>query len=65
MQHPRINTGSLGPWWDREEQTESMNILLMTGTRVSHNSGIPTFEGNLVSCVQASDNSNMFSALAG
>ena len=44
---------------------ESMNIPLMTGTRVSHNSRILAFEGNHVSCVQASCNENMFPALAG
>ena len=65
MQYPTTSTGSPGPWWGREEQTKSVNIPLMTGTEVSHNSGIPASEGNLVSCVQASGNRNMSSALVG
>ena len=59
------DTGSLGLWWGKEEQTESVNVPLMNGTGVSHNYGIPTFEGNLVSCVQAGGNGNMFHALDG
>ena len=56
MHRPRTDTGSPDPWWDKEEQTESVNIPLMTGTRVSHNSGILAFKGNLVSCIQAGGN---------
>ena len=51
MQHHGTDTGSLGPWWGKEENTESVNVPLMTGTSVSHNSGIHVFEGNLISCV--------------
>ena len=65
MQHSGTDTNSPGPWWSKEEQTKSVNIPLMTGTRVSHNSGISASEGNLVSCVQASANGNMFPTLAG
>ena len=65
MQCPRTNTDSLGPWWGKEEQTESMNVPLMTRTKVSYNSGIPASKGNPISCFQAGDNGNMFSALAG
>ena len=65
MQLPKTNTGSLGPWWGKEEQTEFTNVPLMTGTGVSHNFGILAFEDNLVSNVQASGNRNMSSALAG
>ena len=64
MQHPETNTSSLGPWWGREEQTESENVPLMTRTRMSHNSGIPVFEDNLVSYVNAGGNGNMSSALS-
>ena len=64
MQRLRTDTGSLGPWWGRDEQTEFVNAPLMIGSEVSHNSGILASEGNLVSCVQAGDNSNMFFALA-
>ena len=35
-----------------------------TGTEVSHKSGILASKGNLVSCVQAGGNGNMFPALA-
>ena len=48
----------------REEQIEYVNVPLMTRTGVSCNFGILAFKGNLVSCVQAGDNSNMFSTLA-
>ena len=51
MQHPGIGTGSPGPWWGRKEQIESVNVLLMTKTRVSQNSGILASEGNPVSYV--------------
>ena len=51
MQCPRTNTGSLGPWWGGVEQTECVNVPLMTGTGVSHNPGIPSSEGNPASCV--------------
>ena len=64
MQHPEISTGSPGPCWGREEQTESVLVPLMIGTMVSHSSGIRASEDNLVSCVQASGNGNMSSALS-
>ena len=65
MQRPGTDTGSPSPWWGMEEQTKSVNIPLMTGIGVFHNSGILTFEGNPVLCVQAGGNGNMFPALAG
>ena len=65
MQHPRTDTSSPGPWWGKEEQTKSVNIPLMTGTGVSHNSGISASDSNLVSSIQASTNGNMFPVLAG
>ena len=65
MQRLGTYTSSPGPWWGKEEHTESVNVPLMTETGVSHNSGIPASEGNPVSCVQASGNGNMSSALAG
>ena len=49
----------------KEEQIESVNVPLMTVTRVSHNSRILASEDNLVSCVQGGGNGNMFPALAG
>ena len=48
MQRPETDTGSPGPWWGKEEQTEFVTIPLMTGTGVSHNSGILVSEVNLV-----------------
>ena len=63
MQRPGTDTGSLGPWWGREEQTESMSVALMTESGVSHNSRILASKGNPVSSVQAGSNRNMSSAL--
>ena len=51
MQYLRTSTIFLGPWWGREEQTESVNVPLMTGIGVSHKSRIPASEGNPTSCV--------------
>ena len=65
MQRLGADTGSLGPWWGREEQTDFMNVPLMPGIRVSHNSGIPSSKGNPVSFVQAGGNRNMTSAMTG
>ena len=65
MQRLETDNGSFSPWCGRGEQTESVNVSLMIGTRVSHNYRIPASKDNPVSCVQAGDNSNMFSALAG
>ena len=64
MQLLGTNIGFLGPLWGREEQTEFVNVPLITRTRVSHNSGIPAFDGNPVSCVQAGGNRTMSFALA-
>ena len=70
MQCLGTDTSSVGPWWGREEQTESVNVPPITGTRVSYNSGIynsgiSISEDNPVSCVQAGGNGNMSFALAG
>ena len=65
MQHLVTGIGSPDPWWGREEQTESVNVPLMTRTGVSHNSRILATEDNLVSRVQAGGNRNMSSALVG
>ena len=51
MQRHGTGTGSLSPWWGRDEQTKSMNVPSMTGTGVSHNSRILAFNDNLVSRV--------------
>ena len=42
-----------------------MHVPLMARTTVSHNSGIPAFEGNPSSRVQADGSSNMLSVLSG
>ena len=65
MQRPRTDTGYPGPWWGREKQIDSVNVPLMIGTGVSHNSRILASKGNPVSCVQPGDNRNMSSTLAG
>ena len=41
----------------------SMYVPLMTRTAVSHNLGIPTFEGNSALCAHADGNKNMSSVL--
>ena len=56
MQLLGTDIGSLGPWWGKKEQTEYVNVPLMTGIRVLHNSRIPTSEGNPILCVQAGGN---------
>ena len=43
----------------------SVHAPLMIGTVVSHNSGIPTSEGNPVSSFQDGGTGNTLSALAG
>ena len=65
MQLPRTDTGSPGPLWGKEEQTKSVNVPLMTRTRVFHNSRILVSEDNFVSFVQAGGNRNMSSVLTG
>ena len=52
MQHLGTDTVFHGPWWGKEEQIASVHAPLMTGTVVSHNSGIPASEANSVSSVQ-------------
>ena len=63
MQHLGIDTGSLGPYWGKEEQTVSVHVPLMTRTVVSQPFGIPTSRGNPALSVQADGNNNMSSAL--
>ena len=64
MQDPETDTGSPGPWWGKEEQTKSVHVPLMIGTRVSLNFGILASMDNTVSCVQAGGNGNMSSTLS-
>ena len=59
MQDPGTNTGSSGPYWGEKEQTVSAPVPLMTGTVLSHNSGIIASVDNLVSCAQADGNDSM------
>ena len=65
MQRLGTDIGYPGPWWGMEEQTEFVNVPLMTGTGVSHNFGIPASEGNPISSDQARGSRNMSSTLAG
>ena len=51
MQLLGTDTGFPGPWWGTEEQTEPVNVPLMTRIEVSYNFGILASEGNLVSNV--------------
>ena len=65
MQHLGTDIGSPGPCWGKEEQTASEQVPLTTGAVVSHNSGIPTFEGNPVSYVQVDGSGSMSAASSG
>ena len=65
MHHPGSDIGSLGPCWDNEEQTVSVQVPLTTGAVVSHNSGTPASKGNPASYVQADGSNNMSSVLTG
>ena len=65
MQYPKTDTGSPSPWWDKEEQTESANVPLMTGTKVSHNFGILASKDNPISSVKVCGNRNISSTLVG
>ena len=65
MQCPGTDTVFLGPWLGREEQIASVHVPLMTGTVVSHNSGILASKGNPFSSVQVGGTGNIHSALVG
>ena len=62
---PCTNIVSLGPWWDKEEQTTSVYVPLLTVTKVSHNSGIHASEDNPTSSVQVDGSGNMSPTQAG
>ena len=64
MQHPKTNVRSPDLYWDKKKHTVFVHVPLMTGTVVSHNTGIPAFEDNPASCVQADGSSNMSSILS-
>ena len=65
MQHPVTDTSSSGPHWGKKEQTMFVHVPLMTGIVLSHNPGIPAFEGNPASYVQADGSNNISSVLSG
>ena len=56
VQLPKTETGPSGLYCAVEERTVSSPILLLTGTVLSQNPGIPVSGGNPSSCVQAADN---------
>ena len=62
MQHLETDTVSLSPCWGKEEQIVFVHVPLTIGTMVSHNSRVPAFEGNLISCAQDDGNGSMSSA---
>ena len=59
MEHPETDTGPSSPHWGEKEQTVSTPMPLMTGTALSHNSGIPASVDNPVSCSQVDGNDSM------
>ena len=65
VQYLGADTCFPGPYWGKKEHTTSMHVPLMTGTKVSQNSEIPAYVGNLVSYAQVDGNGSMSSALSG
>ena len=59
------DTVSPSPWWGKEEQSTSVYIPLMSGTKVSHNSRILASKDNPTLGVQADGNRNISPALFG
>ena len=53
---PEIETGLTGLYRAVEERTVSSPVLLLTGTVMSQNPGIPVSGGNPSLCVQVVDN---------
>ena len=62
MQDLRTDTGPSSPYWGEKEQSVSALVPLMTGTTLSHNFGILSFEGNPASHVKADASGSMSSA---
>ena len=56
MQLLEIETSSSGLYWAVEKYIVSSPVLLLTGTALSLNLGIPVSRGNPSSCVQATSN---------
>ena len=56
MQLLETETGSSGLYRAVEEYIVSCSVLLLTGTVLSQNPGIPVSRGNTSSCVQAAGN---------
>ena len=59
MQLPETETGSSGLYRAVEECTVSSPVLLLTGTVLSQNPGIPVSKGNPSSCVRAAGNDSI------
>ena len=53
---PETETGLSDLYRAVEERTVSSPVMLLIGTVLSQNPGIPVFGGNPSSCVQAADN---------
>ena len=62
MQLPETETGSFGLYRAVEEYTVSSPVLLLIGTVLSQNPGIPVSRGNPSSYVQAAGNGSTPSA---
>ena len=62
MRLPETDTGSSGLYRAVEEYIVSSPVLLLTGTALSQNLGIPVFGGNPSSCVKAVGNDSTPSA---
>ena len=62
MQLPETETGSSSLYRDVEEYIVSSSVLLLTGTEMSQNLGIPISRGNPSSYVQVAGNGSTPSA---
>ena len=61
VSHPETDTCSPGPFWGKEEHTESGHIPLMIGIVVSPDPETLVFGDIVASCVSADGSGNMSS----
>ena len=59
LSHPETDTCSPGPYWGKEEHTESAHVPLMIETVVSPDPETPISEDSSASCVPADGSGNM------
>ena len=62
VSHAETDTCSPGPYWGKEEHTESAHVPLMIGTVVSPDPETPVSEDSSASCVPTDGSGNMSSS---